>query len=201
MFQVSCQIYLFVVYIKTPSISQNIHIVFGLDYLIYCTYTHHSEMQGNIALSLISTIHSSPHRTISFLRPAVSSQALLWQRILTMEILQLPTLRSFLRRISFRTACQLFPQLNWFIISSQPPLQSSTAHITTKHKVSSSITTLHEPKTSPNNTPIVACVFIAAGTCLPSRCLAMNVSSSSTIPAFRSHVTVFLAPNDGLIGE
>jgi hypothetical protein len=29
-----------------------------------------------------------------------------------------------------------------------------------------------------------------AGTCLPSRCLAMNVYSGSTIPAFRRHVTV-----------
>jgi hypothetical protein len=32
-----------------------------------------------------------------------------WQRLLTPEILQLPALRSFLRRLSYRTACQLFP--------------------------------------------------------------------------------------------
>jgi hypothetical protein len=37
---------------------------------------------------------------------------------------------------------------------------------------------------------MVACVFFAAGTCLPSRCLAVDVSSGSTIPAFRRHVTV-----------
>jgi hypothetical protein len=37
---------------------------------------------------------------------------------------------------------------------------------------------------------IVACVFISAGTCLPSRCLAMNVYSSFAIPASRRHVTI-----------
>jgi hypothetical protein len=36
----------------------------------------------------------------------------------------------------------------------------------------------------------VAYVFVAAGTCLPSRCLAMNVYSGSAIPAFRRHVTI-----------
>jgi hypothetical protein len=41
-----------------------------------------------------------------------------------------------------------------------------------------------------NNFSIVACVFVAAGTCLPSRCLAMDVSYGSTIPAFRRHVIV-----------
>jgi hypothetical protein len=33
-------------------------------------------------------------------------------------------------------------------------------------------------------------VFVAAGTCLSSHCLAMGVSSSSAIPAFRRRVTV-----------
>jgi hypothetical protein len=37
---------------------------------------------------------------------------------------------------------------------------------------------------------IVKCVFISAGTCLPSRCLAMNVYSGSAIPAFRRHITM-----------
>jgi hypothetical protein len=37
---------------------------------------------------------------------------------------------------------------------------------------------------------IVVCVFISAGTWLPSFCLAMNVYSSSAIPAFRRHVTI-----------
>jgi hypothetical protein len=37
---------------------------------------------------------------------------------------------------------------------------------------------------------IVACVFFVAGMCLPSRCLAMNIYSDFTIPAFGRHVTV-----------
>jgi hypothetical protein len=45
----------------------------------------------------------------------------------------------------------------------------------------------------PNNTSIVACLFVATGTCLPNRCLAMNVYSEFTIPAFRRHVTIFSA--------
>jgi hypothetical protein len=36
---------------------------------------------------------------------------------------------------------------------------------------------------------VVACVFVAAGMCLLSRCLAMHVCSVFTIPAFGFHVT------------
>jgi hypothetical protein len=36
--------------------------------------------------------------------------------------------------------------------------------------------------------------FIGAGTCLPSRCLATVVFSSSTIPAFRRHVMLHSKP-------
>jgi hypothetical protein len=39
---------------------------------------------------------------------------------------------------------------------------------------------------------VVACVFIAAGMCLPSHCLAMNVCSDFTILAFRGYVTVYI---------
>jgi hypothetical protein len=38
---------------------------------------------------------------------------------------------------------------------------------------------------------IVACVFISAGTYLPSRCLAMNVCSGSAVPAFSRHVVIY----------
>jgi hypothetical protein len=38
---------------------------------------------------------------------------------------------------------------------------------------------------------IVAFVFVAAGMCLPSRCLAMNIYSDFNIPAFGRHVTLF----------
>jgi hypothetical protein len=37
---------------------------------------------------------------------------------------------------------------------------------------------------------IVARLFVAAGMCLPSRCLGMSVYSDFTIPAFRRHVTI-----------
>jgi hypothetical protein len=39
---------------------------------------------------------------------------------------------------------------------------------------------------------IVACVFVVAVMCLPSRCLAMNVYSDFAIPAFGRHVTIHL---------
>jgi hypothetical protein len=38
---------------------------------------------------------------------------------------------------------------------------------------------------------IVACVFVAAGMCLPRRCLAMKGYFDFAIPAFERHVTVF----------
>jgi hypothetical protein len=38
---------------------------------------------------------------------------------------------------------------------------------------------------------IAAYVFVAAGICLPSRCLAMNVYSNFTLPAFGRHVTIY----------
>jgi hypothetical protein len=43
---------------------------------------------------------------------------------------------------------------------------------------------------------IVACVFVAAGMCLPSCCLAMNIYSDFTIPAFGRHVTIFKYTTD-----
>jgi hypothetical protein len=41
----------------------------------------------------------------------------------------------------------------------------------------------------------IACVFVVAGMYLPSRCLAMNVYSDVTIPAFRHHVTLWQISN------
>jgi hypothetical protein len=38
---------------------------------------------------------------------------------------------------------------------------------------------------------IVACIFLVAGTCLRSRCLAINIYSDFTIPAFERHVTIY----------
>jgi hypothetical protein len=109
---------------------------------LFTPCTRHSELQVITTLSLIFTIHTSPQHTLSFFQPAVSSPAVSWQGLLTVEILQLPALRSFLRWLSFRNACQLFPQLNLIAISSQPPLQSTNADTNTKPQLSS-IITLH----------------------------------------------------------
>jgi hypothetical protein len=46
------------------------------------------------------------------------------------------------------------------------------------------------PSLQPKDTSIVVYIFVAAGTCLPSRCLTINVHSGFAIPAFRRHVTI-----------
>jgi hypothetical protein len=101
------------------------------------------------------------------------------------EILELPLLRSFLRRLSL------------IAISSQPPLQSSTGH-STQLNLNSSVISSADPGSSLysfgafiNHPPILICVFVAEETCLPSRCLAVSVYSGSILPAFRRHVTIY----------
>jgi hypothetical protein len=41
-----------------------------------------------------------------------------------------------------------------------------------------------------NGSSVVACVYVAAGMCLPSRCIAVDVCSDSTLLVFRCHVTI-----------
>jgi hypothetical protein len=55
------------------------------------TYTHDSEVITE--LPLISTIDKSPQHPLSLFQPAVSSPAVPWQRLLTVEIPQLHALR------------------------------------------------------------------------------------------------------------
>jgi hypothetical protein len=57
-------------------------------------YTHHPELQVITAQPLISTLYSSLEHSLSFFQPAVSSRAVPWQRLPTLEILQLPELMS-----------------------------------------------------------------------------------------------------------
>jgi hypothetical protein len=84
------------------------------------TYTHHSELQVITALSLISTFYKSPQHPLSLFQPAVSSSAVPWQRLLTVEIFQLHTLRPSLHSLPCRTHSQLTtPRLA--AISHQPP--------------------------------------------------------------------------------
>jgi hypothetical protein len=70
---------------------------------LLATYTHHSDLQVTKALPLIFTIHKSPQHPLSLFQPAVYSPAVPWQRLLTMEILQLPAIRSSLHSLPRRT--------------------------------------------------------------------------------------------------
>jgi hypothetical protein len=107
------------------------------------TYTYNLKLQAITAPPLISTIHKSPQHPLSFLfHPTVSSQAVPWQRLLTVEIFQLHALRSFLHRLPQRTG--LVAPIIFVITPRYGP----------SRKLRSS----------------VACISVAAGTCKPSRC-------------------------------
>jgi hypothetical protein len=72
---------------------------------------------------------------------------------------------------------------------STPPPHGSTPQLVWGPRYISSGRT--QEKTSfPNNSFIVAFVFVSTGTCLPSRCLEISIYSGSTIPAFRPHITI-----------
>jgi hypothetical protein len=60
----------------------------GLDLILdlLTTYTNDSELQAITAPSLISTIKQSPQHPLSLFQSAVSSPAVPWQRIPTVEI-------------------------------------------------------------------------------------------------------------------
>jgi hypothetical protein len=60
----------------------------GMDWIL--------ELQAVTTPPLITTLYSSLHRLLSLFQPAMSSRTVPWQRLLTVEILQLPTLRSYL---------------------------------------------------------------------------------------------------------
>jgi hypothetical protein len=83
----------------------------GLDWWmdLLTSYTHDSELQEIIATPLISAIHKSPQHPLSFFHPAVSSQAVPWQRLLTVAILQLHALRSHIHNLPYGT------QLSWIL--------------------------------------------------------------------------------------
>jgi hypothetical protein len=66
-------------------------------------YINDLELQAITAPLLISTIHKSPQHLLSLYQLAVSSPAIPWQRLLTVEILQLHALRSCLHSFQCRT--------------------------------------------------------------------------------------------------
>jgi hypothetical protein len=163
-----------------------------LDLLISCT--HHSKLQALTALSLISTLYKSPQHSLSLFQYAMSWQAIPWQRVLTVEILQLPALRSSCRSHPCRTLVNC--QFNYSAISSQPSLQSST-ELTTLNCLSIILTAISrdskfpEPAWGPryiasgrtqqkipslNNMSIVG-RWLVAETCLPNRPVSDNSST------------------------
>jgi hypothetical protein len=64
-------------------------------------YTH-SELQVITTPPLTSTIQKSPQYPLSLFQPSMSSPAIPWQRLLSVEILQLHTLKSSLHRLPYR---------------------------------------------------------------------------------------------------
>jgi hypothetical protein len=72
-------------------------------YWIYWTHTHNSELQAITASPLIFTIHKSTQHSLSLFQPVMSSAAVFWHRLLTMEVLPLHVLKSCLHRLPYRT--------------------------------------------------------------------------------------------------
>jgi hypothetical protein len=70
---------------------------------IYWPVIHKARTTSNTGLPLFFTVHKSPQHPLSFFQPAVSSPAFPWQRLLTVEILQLHTLRTYLHRLPYKT--------------------------------------------------------------------------------------------------
>jgi hypothetical protein len=134
------------------------------------TYTHDSELQVFTMQSLITTIHKSPQHPLSLFQPTVSSPVVPWQRLLTAEIVQL------LWSIPFALASttpQLKCQINYGNISYQSPLQNSTELMAPTVLV---IISRHRSYRKYHSS-IVARIFIAAGTYLPSCYLMVAVYS------------------------
>jgi hypothetical protein len=88
------------------------------------TYTHVSELYAITATLLNSTIHKSPQHSQSRPNPAVSSLAVSWQRLLTVEILQLHTLKFSLHRLPYRT--DFFAPIMLLINPRQGPIKKTT---------------------------------------------------------------------------
>jgi hypothetical protein len=91
-----------------------------------------TELQAIIAPPLISTLYKSPQQPVCPSQPAVSYSAIPWQRFLTLDILQLLTLRSSYHSRPCRTLSNpnwqlptAYYQFNYSAISSQSFPQTS----------------------------------------------------------------------------
>jgi hypothetical protein len=127
-------------------------------------YAQHSELQVITALSLTSTLCKPPRYPLSLFPAYCVFISVPWQRLLTVEILQFHALRSYLDSLP----CRTLPSTdNYRAISSQPHLQCSTELVA---PVLFFITPWRGPRRQ-HSVFSVACVTVAAGTCLPIRCL------------------------------
>jgi hypothetical protein len=72
-------------------------------------YTQYPELQAITAQPLNSTIRKSPRHPLSFFQPAMSSPAVPWQRLLTVEILHLHALKSCLSQIPIQNSLSTEP--------------------------------------------------------------------------------------------
>jgi hypothetical protein len=177
-------------------------------YQIYWPLLHTTRNYTYTALPLISTLYSSPQHPVSIFQPAVSSTAVSWSQLLTFEILQLqlPAVKSSLSQPAMQNSCQ-------FTVNCQLPIPelsiqfcAAAANCQFRNSQSSSLLRLFriihsadlgsslysiEADLTENTVSIncyIDCLFIVAG----HVCLAVDVSSGSTIPAFRHHVTILI---------
>jgi hypothetical protein len=76
----------------------------GMDWWmnLLTTYTHDSELQAITALSVISTLYKSPQHPLNLFQPAVLSSVVPWQRLLTVQFLQLLALGFYLLSLPCR---------------------------------------------------------------------------------------------------
>jgi hypothetical protein len=169
-------------------------------------YTQYSELHTIIALSLIYTFYSSPLHTHYGSR---SSLVVSCQRIYDSLTVTTAHMKSSLH--------SLFPFLPFLLNHLRLPTLTilSQAHIPAGWRLENQLTLLNwtlfflferttqktlplycwkgvftAPLHSNGSYSIVACVFFAAGMCLTSRCLAMNVHFDFTIPTFGRHITM-----------
>jgi hypothetical protein len=82
---------------------------------------------SNYSTTSISTIHKSLQHPLRLFQPAVSSPAIPWQQLLTVEILQLHAFKSSLHRPPYRTYYQLTLSLA-YNISAQTTQKTRISH-------------------------------------------------------------------------
>jgi hypothetical protein len=180
---------------------------------IYCTLYTQLGSTGNTstALFLIYTLYSLPLHTHY---DSQSSLVISWQRIYKNLSLQITHEVLFSQPNSFLAIILQLPIPKTRLDSIQFPC--SQAHILEVWRLGRRLTLLsctllynNFARTTQKTQPlycwegvftaplhsngicsIVACVFVAAGMCLLSRCLVLNDYSDFTIPAFGRHVTI-----------